>query len=272
MSECHKNPSDLISPLLQAFLTFGVVLLGSLIFSPRFQDKYAASQSTLLQILLVFGVPLVTSLWLKLDKEEVFSLRSTSFGNLSFSVLIGLSMTILLEEMGYLQWRVIGLASNRETSIGRLLQAGGFIELGAVFFSFALIPAFCEEFLFRGFIFNRFKQPNQIAEAVMLSSVLFGVFHRDMQGLFNNMVAGVILSVIMLRSGSLYNSIIAHTVTNSVAIVAVNSDTMQSVFQIDRREHLPWVFLVMSGAGLIFGIWGLRFQKNSDRNKLSSQF
>jgi sodium transport system permease protein len=209
----------------------------------------------------------MASLWLRLDRKTVFSLKPTSLGNLLLCVLIGLSLTILLEGMGYLQWRLIGVTSNKETSIFEMLRARGLADLGWIFFSFALIPAFCEEFLFRGFIFNRFKLPNQIAEAVMLSSVLFGVFHRDMSELFNNTVAGIVLSVILLRSGSLYNSLMAHTVMNTVAISVVNSETVQSIFRIGRKGHLPWVFLVTSVAGLIFGIRGLRSHKNMGRKK-----
>src|SRR3990172_10452631 len=90
------------SSLLQAFLAFAIVLVGSQLFAPQFGDKYAPLHSIFLQILLVFGIPFVTSQWLKLNKRTVFSLNPTSLGNLACSVLIALSLTILLEEMGYL--------------------------------------------------------------------------------------------------------------------------------------------------------------------------
>ena len=252
------------SPLLQAFLAFAIVLVGSQLFAPQFGDKYAPLHSIFLQILLVFGIPFVTSQWLKLNKRTVFSLNPTSLGNLACSVLIALSLTILLEEMGYLQLQLIGVTSSKEISIYELLQAHNLGELWWMFFSLALIPAVCEEFLFRGFIFNRLKHPNQIAEAVMLSSVLFGVFHREIPELLNNTVAAIVLSVIVFRSGSLYNSLLAHAVMNTVAISIVNSQTVQSIFRIGQKAHLPSVFLVTSAAGLIFGIRGLRSQKNME--------
>ena len=195
---------------------------------------------------------------LKLDAQAEFKLRRTSFKNLAFSTLVAISLIGLLQELTYLQSSFIGEVPGRDYSIIEFLKVNDASDFGWTFLAIGLIPAFCEEFLFRGFIFNRLLQPNQIGQAIMVSSVLFGVFHRHLSVLLNNTVAGIVLSLIVYRSGSLFNSILAHAVINMAAIAIVNFSKTSSILSMEHNGHLPFTLLAASLGGLVIGLKGLR--------------
>ena len=270
MFERFQGPLILKSPALQALFAFAIVFLGSQFFAPQFNDKYVLLRSVFLQIGLVFGIPFTMGRCLKVGIRADLKLKPTSLRNLAFSVLIALSLLGLLEEMVYLQFRIFGVIFGQETSITDLLKVNSLSDPGWILFTIGLVPAFCEEFLFRGFIFKRLLQPNQTGQAVMLSSVLFGVFHRSITALFNNTVAGIVLSLIVFRSGSLFNSILAHAVINTVTIGIANSKGVSSIFSTSQKGLLPSALLAASLAGLLFGIKGLRSEGKLD--SASKQF
>jgi membrane protease YdiL (CAAX protease family) len=254
---------NLQSPTLQGLLTFSIVFLGSQFFAPQFDSKHILLRSVLLQIGLVFGIPFTLGRSLRMDARSDFSLGRTSFRNLAFSTLVALSLIGLLEELAYIQSHFLEKIFGQEPSTVELLKVHSAGDLGWTLLAIGLVPAFCEEFLFRGFIFNRLLQPHQTGQAVMLSSVLFGVFHRRTSTLFNNTVAGIALSLIVYRSGSLFNSILAHAVINAVAIAIVNSKEVSAFFSAGQKGHLPLSFLTASLAGLVFGLRGLRSEQTS---------
>jgi sodium transport system permease protein len=194
----------------------------------------------------------------KMDTREDFKLKSTSFRNLAFSTLVALSLVCLLEMVIFLQSHFFGEVYGPEFSIRKLLEINTGSDFVWTFLTIGLVPAFCEEFLFRGFIFNRLQQPNRIGQAIMLSSVLFGVFHRQISLLLINTLAGIVLSLIVYRSGSLFNSVMAHVVINTVAIMRANSDEVSSIFSTGQEGHLPLALLAASVAGLVLGLRGLR--------------
>ena len=246
------------SPASQSLLTFLMAFLGSQFFAPQFNSNHVLLNSVLLQFGFVFGIPFILGRSLNLGTRTEFKLKPTSFRNLAFSTLVALSLISLLEELGYIQSRFLGEVFGQGFSILKILKVNTASDFGWTFLAIALVPAFCEEFLFRGFIFNRLIQPNQTGQAVMVSSVLFGVFHRHLSVLLNYTVAGIVLSLIVYRSGSLFNSILAHAVINTTAIVIVNSNQVSSIFSTGHRGHLPVTLLAASLAGLVYGLKSLR--------------
>ena len=248
MSKRFQSLLILQSPISQGLLIFSMVFLGSQFFAPRFNSNHVLLYSVLLQIGLVFGIPFTMARNLNLDTQTEFKLKRTSFRNLAFSTLVAISLIGLLQELTYLQSRFLGEVFGQDFSIMELLKVNTASDFGWTFLAIGLVPAFCEEFLFRGFIFNRLLQPNQIGQAIMLSSVLFGVFHRQLSVLLNNTVAGIVFSLIVYRSGSLFNSILAHAVINTAAIAIVNSNQVSSIFSTGSQGALA-SYLVDSIAG-----------------------
>jgi sodium transport system permease protein len=74
----------------------------------------------------------------------------------------------------------------------------------------AASPAICEECLFRGPILRGLRTRFHATAAVVLTAVLFGLFHLDLYRLIPTTILGVLLGFIALESGSIVPSMVAH--------------------------------------------------------------
>ena len=85
--------------------------------------------------------------------------------------------------------------------------------------SLALVPAFCEEFLFRGLICARLL-PYGKTVAVVGSAVLFGLMHGNLGQLFYTTVAGVMLGWCFVETRSIWPGVIAHMLNNLMGVLS----------------------------------------------------
>jgi sodium transport system permease protein len=82
----------------------------------------------------------------------------------------------------------------------------------------ALTPAICEEALFRGPILRGLRTRAGPAAAVVLTGLLFGVFHVELSRILPTALLGVLLSLIALQSGSILPAMLAHFLNNATLV------------------------------------------------------
>lgn len=82
----------------------------------------------------------------------------------------------------------------------------------------ALVPAICEEFLFRG-VFLENMLPYGKVGAIIGSAILFGIMHQNAAQLFYAMVAGIIFAVVYVRTGSLWTGMLIHFLNNTLSVI-----------------------------------------------------
>ena len=87
-----------------------------------------------------------------------------------------------------------------------------------LFISTAIVPAFCEEFLFRGMICNQLR-PYGKTVAVLGSAVLFGLMHQNVGQLFYTTMAGVVLAILYLETKSIWVPILMHLFNNLTSVI-----------------------------------------------------
>lgn len=80
-----------------------------------------------------------------------------------------------------------------------------------------LSAGICEEFLFRGVIMSRFKIFGR-RNAIILSAVLFGVFHFNFQNIVGPVILGLIFGYFVYRTGSLFAAMIGHITHNMISL------------------------------------------------------
>ena len=86
-----------------------------------------------------------------------------------------------------------------------------------LFLASALIPAFCEELLFRGAALSALL-PYGKTTAILGSALLFSLMHQTAQQLFYTAVAGVVLAYVVIESGSIWAAVLLHMMNNSFSI------------------------------------------------------
>ncbi len=82
---------------------------------------------------------------------------------------------------------------------------------------FALVPAFCEELLFRGIVMSEY-QHSSVFTAVMLSSLFFAMLHFDAAGLPFYFVSGLVLAMCAYAANSIIASFAVHLLYNLFAL------------------------------------------------------
>ena len=82
----------------------------------------------------------------------------------------------------------------------------------------AVLPAICEELIFRGIIFNGLKQYGD-KKAVFLSALLFMLVHSSVEQTIYSFFVGIVLALLYLRTGSIIYPIILHFTNNAIVVV-----------------------------------------------------
>lgn len=84
-------------------------------------------------------------------------------------------------------------------------------------FTVAFIPAVFEEMFFRGFFYAGFRRARGARFAVILTSVLFGFFHMNIQQIAYASVLGLFLAALRELTGSMWAGMLFHFVNNGWA-------------------------------------------------------
>lgn len=104
-------------------------------------------------------------------------------------------------------------------AISQTLQAetmGGILPL---LITVAVLPAICEEFLFRGTILPVFRSGYSDRAALILTAILFGVIHLDPWRFFPTAFLGLILGIVQLRCRTMLAPSLIHLLNNAAAVM-----------------------------------------------------
>lgn len=108
-------------------------------------------------------------------------------------------------------------------------------------FSYALIPAFAEEFLFRGVIFSHLRGVN-LPLAVVLSSALYALFTFSPTLIPAAFATGLILSFVLITTDSLSACMIVHFLLN---LYGLFGQTNISQYFLTSQNNLLLIVIVL---------------------------
>jgi sodium transport system permease protein len=83
---------------------------------------------------------------------------------------------------------------------------------------FALLPALCEEILFRGVLARALGRRTSIGIAAAISAVVFAAYHLSVVQALPTLTLGFVLALIAIRADSVVPAIVAHAINNALAI------------------------------------------------------
>ncbi|TCO71469.1 type II CAAX endopeptidase family protein [Marinisporobacter balticus] len=81
----------------------------------------------------------------------------------------------------------------------------------------AMSAGICEEIFFRGLVLRGYEELGSI-HAVVISSLLFGLFHFNIQNFAGPVVLGLVFGYLVYRTGSLFAGMIGHMTNNGIAV------------------------------------------------------
>jgi uncharacterized protein len=193
--------------------------------------------------------------------------RSVDFSAVAFAVagiflLQPLLYTITLFQDHYL-WPLLGTAGQEvvhqrdlmESFIKELALVRSVPEFFAVAFVLAFTPAICEELLFRGYIQQNYTRSLSSGSAVLLTGVIFALFHLSAANLLPLALLGWYIGYIYAITGNLAISFFVHFVNNLAALLFLLFSGLPGFARTFDSEHVllsPWWWVVVAGSLLLF--------------------
>jgi membrane protease YdiL (CAAX protease family) len=86
------------------------------------------------------------------------------------------------------------------------------------FISMSVVPAFCEEILFRGGVLANLL-PFGEKRAILISALLFSLMHQNPEQFLYTFAAGIALGMIYVYTRSIWSCMLAHFVNNFISVI-----------------------------------------------------
>lgn len=155
------------------------------------------------------------------------------------------------------------MLSSQEATFGLLkhvLTMEGITELAFSLLLVGLLPALGEEFLFRGIIQNKLQQTINPHWAILISALLFGLFHMQFERIIPLSFLGLVLGYCFYFSKNLWLAVFVHFLNNAVQVIALYKSDISRLDNIDDMPNVPW-YLVLASALIL--IWLFSFVRRT---------
>jgi membrane protease YdiL (CAAX protease family) len=186
--------------------------------------------------------------------REALGVHRVPISVILLSILAGLAFHFpLVELMTLLTERIPELAPDAEAQqrIEELTRIDSVARAIAVWLTVVGIAASTEELVFRGLFLPALRPKLGRAGALALTSLLFGAFHMEPFAVIYASIAGLLLGVLVIRTGSVLVSIAFHAAFNAVPLLLPESFMQVPGFNVAESEaHMPP--LLVFGASAVF--------------------
>ncbi len=243
------------------FVMFAYLYLGSVL-----EMKYGFGGIFGIQM-IIFVLPLLYVLYTKRSILQTYSFRKTKFMNFVAALFMGCGAMLI----GSILTSFVSMLFPTEAE---MVSSGLMNELMSdnellTFAVVALTPAVCEEMLFRGFLFSAFRGRYKIVVSVLLTAVIFGVYHMSIVRFFTTALLGAALAVIVYYSDSIFPAMMMHAINNGIAVLQMyHPDTMENIFPLFAVEE-PGIMesIVVSTMGILLLAAGVAMFKILQKKK-----
>lgn len=204
-------------------LAVGVTLSGGLLFAAG-----------------LFGYALTSSVGPPLG----WSIRSGRAVGSTVACVLGLSVAAegLISGAGWAEGSDVG-------NLQRLVEGVDLSTRLGLAVVMAVLPSLSEEFFFRGWLLSRLRSVCRPEGAVVLSAVIFGLFHFDVVRALGTTAVGLGLAYSVVRFGTLGPAAMAHAINNFLGV------TVPSLGGVSAGHEALKVGLGLVLAGL--GAWAM---------------
>ena len=164
----------------------------------------------------------------RIDRQNLFSKPDKpTLKYFGICVLIGLATLFLLSgTLNYFQLMLDKIGLTPSSLTYELNSPSNYI---ISLISLAVIPAICEELIFRGVILNSLRHKGHNF-AIIFSSVIFAMFHFSPSQLIYPICFGLILAIVYLRTNNILFPMILHFINNALSLSIQYFSTSTGVF------------------------------------------
>lgn len=248
-----RRPGGAPTPVL-ALLLFVVVLVALFYGTLLLDDRGIVAIVLGTQVGLMLGPTLLVTGGLGLSWRATLGLRLPPARTLVAAVIVGLSAWTVGAGVFL---RFLPPPEDLTEALKRVALLGDpSTPLWLAILVVALVPAICEELLFRGFVLSGLRRLGELP-AICCSALLFGLAHASLYRMLPTAFLGLLLGAFAWRTRSVLPGLILHALNNAVAVALVRADGAPPWLKGDG-EHVPWSVVLAGTAVLIGGLALLR--------------
>jgi len=212
--------------------------------------------------LLFVVLPILVLKYWKIGIAGAFALRRPRWTHLLAGVLVGVSAWIPAQELNVFQQELIRVPEAFLRNAQQIKEAIELLPWPMVILFLAVVPAVCEELLFRGFLLSGLSTASKKWTAILVSATFFAVFHFI---LFRFAVAGalgVVLGYLCWQSRSILPGMLAHAIHNTIGVGSILYPTWPQWIGVPETApdaepslHLPVHVLLVGLAVFAFALF-----------------
>lgn len=265
-----------IVPLLH-FLAAAVAVGYDIAYTLAFQrvstDPLYMAVSTVVGV----SVTLVTGkAWVEPDTPwlRVLTVNRVRFRIVVFALIAGFALQFPLAELSNLSELVYPVSLEQKEFVQSVMTPKGWKQLLTTLLALVAIVPTSEELLFRGLLLRGLKQTYGAAIALFVSSILFGLSHfRLPTAILPATVAGLLLGLVALRTGSIWPSIALHAAVNAVPIVVSPEIVLIEGFNDVQAQvsHIPTTLLTGCCLISLIALAAATNPGNNDNRSIASE-
>ena len=231
--------------------------------SSNFDILFLANSSGQILIMALATLLLVKLHAVKGERKEFLRLKLSA--NVWHVTLVGAILfvvaqpTILL--LGWLNSFVPVpdvMAEMQETMaemITTFLKSDNALLLGV--FHIGVVPAICEEIMYRGYVQRALEKSWGITAAILISGALFGAYHLQISNIVPLATLGIFLAYLTYVSDSLIPAMVAHFVNNGGQVIASSYYPEMLDQQVSPDMDIPILMVILSVAATTFLLYYL---------------
>lgn len=147
----------------------------------------------------------------------------------------------------------------------RSVDAAGFFDglysgeeepsLAGMLLSFVIIPAVCEELLFRGVLFAEYRSLGEV-NAILISAVCFAMLHFSLSNFPVYLFAGILLGVVTAVSRSVIPAVLLHLLSNTLNVFT-SDRFLRIILQKNGAFFVGFLLIVIFGATLFLLLYSI---------------
>lgn len=198
------------------------------------------------QLTTVLTPALLMTIMLTRSPRKTLLLRLPPLGSVPAAVLLALALHPAAAQLAIVVQRIYPVNEAMREAMQLSFDASTPIwQLLAVL---AVAPAFCEELAFRGFMLSGLRHLGHKWQAILISSIFFGIVHGMLQQSIVACIMGLVIGYLAVQTGSLLPAIVYHFTTNSLPLLFGQLLEQPAAQQADwswliaRHGEVPYVF------------------------------
>ncbi len=260
--ERRKNIKKGSVPTIQESLLILVIALLLMVYLGGIMGLKFPLMGVIVPQCFIGFLPILACFYIKGDFRKVFGLKLPKPGHLLASVILYIgvgSLTLLLSNL-----LVFLLPEQNESLSQEYLTLLDGLPFVAGLLLMALLPAICEELMFRGYLYTAFREKMQFLPAMICVSLLFGISHMSLIKLIPTALLGCALFYARERSQSMAASSLIHFLNNGFSIFILYYGDKIPVFR-DESMGKPMVILLIVLALVCIPVGGLLFGRGKKK-------